>query len=824
MPGERIAPRTLALPGSTSRGGMQPAVIVRARPTKPRRWRYCSLRTGNRRPVTASVDRTVPRRRSRSRDRGGVPPHPCERRFTRSGRDRLRIAGLRHARVGESASPRMAHHARRRDSNRIALAPEERCWDFASGSKATSWRAIFGSCWSPATSGFRDRGLDAGQAARLLVTAEAGWGRATYARSLGETQDVLRACSRRCGSSDGEPGLCRSEGRANRLLLDWITAVVRSVPEADTAAGAVALSDAVDGALAFLESAAATASAIDHLAASVLREAVGELHSLGSFRCSLPTALRFIRERAEGHSHWRRPSAAGAPVCVVPPALGHAGRPVAVHRRPRRGPSVPGSYRGSGPARLRAVRHLAGVAPVRGQDGRGGVLRVRRPRDFGCCDDVLLLLSGSAGISRDLPVLDAAAGVPDQVGRRVLSYPDLAQKRSVHRCLVRPVESHGRADGRRMVALAVEVGGRPGTKARAGAVPAAGARGSRCGAARGRRLHRVRRPRASRREGARPVSRRAARLSHAARSSSGVCIPAIPRTAGCGVNALDEVREGRRHLARSPHPRLGVARHVCRDAAPQQATPARVSKPTTDLAWLLERGTTRLQRASRRDAAAIRRGVRPRSREFLGDLELFVPEECDARPRARQSDSKSRSAIPSTRKERSSNSLRTTDRRRSRRGLKFNLAGRIDRIDRSASLVRGHRLQDRQLLREEMGDRCVRRRHATAARAVRPGGGRTAQPQHKKAKVVRRHLLLPQREGRQRASCDSHAAQRAKLASVLADLRDVIAAGTFVHAERRGMQVLRPGAACGAARARRPGRDKLQDGKLAARRRQLAHE
>ena len=62
------------------------------------------------------------------------------------------------------------------------------------------------------------------------------------------------------------------------------------------------LSDAVRAALGFLDSAAATASAVDHLAASSLREAVGELRSLGTFSCSLPTALRFIRERAEGRT------------------------------------------------------------------------------------------------------------------------------------------------------------------------------------------------------------------------------------------------------------------------------------------------------------------------------------------------------------------------------------------------------------------------------------------------------------------------------------------------------------------------------------------
>jgi len=143
--------------------------------------------------------------------------------------------------------------------------------------------------------------LTPGQAARLLVKSQAGWGRGTYALSLGKLKrSYERAATDPALAVEVQEAAALKGTRTGRLL-DWINRVLASVPQAQKN-GNVMLSDAVYAVLGFLDSAAATASAVDHLAASSLREAVGELRSLETFNCSLPTAVRFIRGRAEGRT------------------------------------------------------------------------------------------------------------------------------------------------------------------------------------------------------------------------------------------------------------------------------------------------------------------------------------------------------------------------------------------------------------------------------------------------------------------------------------------------------------------------------------------
>ncbi|MEO8260498.1 MAG: PD-(D/E)XK nuclease family protein, partial [Acidobacteriota bacterium] len=140
-----------------------------------------------------------------------------------------------------------------------------------------------------------------GQAARLLVKAEAGWGRGTYGLTLGTLKrSYEHAAVNPDLSVEIQEAAAVKAARTGRLL-DWIDAVLGSVPEGGQD-GQVMLSDAVTAALGFLDSAAATASAVDNLAASSLAEAVSELRSLGAFSCPLSTALRFIQERAEGRT------------------------------------------------------------------------------------------------------------------------------------------------------------------------------------------------------------------------------------------------------------------------------------------------------------------------------------------------------------------------------------------------------------------------------------------------------------------------------------------------------------------------------------------
>src|SRR6185295_13461197 len=87
-------------------------------------------------------------------------------------------------------------------------------------------------------------------------------------------------------------------GRTERLLA-WIAAILASVP-ASAEDKQVAIQDTVDAALGFLAACAAKASALDGAAAIALQDAITDLRALGSFRCPLPVALRFVRERVDG--------------------------------------------------------------------------------------------------------------------------------------------------------------------------------------------------------------------------------------------------------------------------------------------------------------------------------------------------------------------------------------------------------------------------------------------------------------------------------------------------------------------------------------------
>ena len=141
-------------------------------------------------------------------------------------------------------------------------------------------------------------GIAPGRAARLLVQAEAAWGRDTYRLALGR----LATSARRAAERDDLPPEKR-EGLNQRAidaaaLAAWIDTLVKSVPEPD-AAGRVDLQAIASSVRIFVNEYAARASALDHLAAAALGDAIDELQALGSFRCSTGEALRFLRERAE---------------------------------------------------------------------------------------------------------------------------------------------------------------------------------------------------------------------------------------------------------------------------------------------------------------------------------------------------------------------------------------------------------------------------------------------------------------------------------------------------------------------------------------------
>jgi ATP-dependent helicase/nuclease subunit B len=143
-----------------------------------------------------------------------------------------------------------------------------------------------------------DEGFTAGEAARTLARAEAGWGRATYSLALGLLAKSYQTRASDPELSDDERETASAKGTLTLDITSWITGLIARVP-AESAHGTAPLQDVVEVALAFVERATARVSQLDHRAAAAIADHVKELRALGAFECSLREALHFIRERVE---------------------------------------------------------------------------------------------------------------------------------------------------------------------------------------------------------------------------------------------------------------------------------------------------------------------------------------------------------------------------------------------------------------------------------------------------------------------------------------------------------------------------------------------
>lgn len=141
-------------------------------------------------------------------------------------------------------------------------------------------------------------GFSAGEAARLLIRAEAGWGRATYGLALGRLHKSYLARAADPDSSDEDREDAQAKAELTARVRAWISGLVASLPE-PAPDGKVPLQTVVSSVLDFLDRATTRSSALDHRAATALREYVSELTALGSFSCALSESLRFIRERVQ---------------------------------------------------------------------------------------------------------------------------------------------------------------------------------------------------------------------------------------------------------------------------------------------------------------------------------------------------------------------------------------------------------------------------------------------------------------------------------------------------------------------------------------------
>jgi hypothetical protein len=142
------------------------------------------------------------------------------------------------------------------------------------------------------------QGFTAGQAVRLLVRAQAGWGRTSFSLAFGRLHKSYESRAADLDASDEDRE--DAHGKADRTLRvrDWITKLVTSIPEPNQN-GRIPLQTMVSAALDFVEQTTSRNSALDHRAAAALQESIGELHALGPFSCSLLESLRFIRERIQ---------------------------------------------------------------------------------------------------------------------------------------------------------------------------------------------------------------------------------------------------------------------------------------------------------------------------------------------------------------------------------------------------------------------------------------------------------------------------------------------------------------------------------------------
>jgi ATP-dependent helicase/nuclease subunit B len=144
-----------------------------------------------------------------------------------------------------------------------------------------------------------DEGFTAGEAARILARAEAGWGRATYGLSLGRLQKEYESRAADENEADDEREDAREKAGLTAKVRAWMEALVLGVPVAGDD-NTVPLQSVVTAALNFIVHTTARKSALDHRAGAALEEYVADLESLGDFSCTLFEALRFIRERVQG--------------------------------------------------------------------------------------------------------------------------------------------------------------------------------------------------------------------------------------------------------------------------------------------------------------------------------------------------------------------------------------------------------------------------------------------------------------------------------------------------------------------------------------------
>jgi hypothetical protein len=666
--------------------------------------------------------------------------------------------------------------------------------------------------------------LTPGQAARILYRAQAAWGRATYSNSLTRLLHVYRRKSTDPDRSDREREAAVVKALRTERLLTWIGELLASVPQGGEGIP-IKLEDAVNSALKFLDACAAKANALDGAAVAALKESIARLKALASFECPLAAGLRFIRERIEGlRVGIDRPRPGHLHVSALA-QCGFSNRACVFIVGLEEGRVFPPAVEDS--VLLDSERERINPALRRSSDRIDESVygTLSRIAVAGVSRDSELCLSYSCRDLREyretFPSWLMLQAFRVQSGDPYASYPDLAKALGAPKSWVPESPAAAASDASWWLANLKMAPGK-GREAVLREVPAL-SKGCRAKDARAGTTF-------TEFDGYVPDAGRA--LDPCAVEQV-LSVTTLEAAAGCAFRhflkhglQLDAVEERERDpdvwldpmiRGQELHDLYAAMLRLCRD---QKRRP----NSQKDLAWLHDRARARLD-ALRVEMPPPSREVFEREvRDVLGDLTLFLTAECDTEQErmaiglevsfGRTLDAKEGTIEPLARVDPLIIDLG--------KGLRLRLAGRIDRIDQigpdqfevidyktgwfSEAQWRGTFAGGKRLQHALYG--------LAAAELLRS--------RYKSPSIEASEYYFPSaRGGQERRRLNG--SSLSSVASVLGDLRDVIASGAFVHApEKDPCRYCDFENACGGASERTSG--KLPDSRLAPYRRLVGHE
>jgi len=166
-------------------------------------------------------------------------------------------------------------------------------------------------------------GLTAGQAARLLARAEATWGRQTYSAALGRLIESLQGRAADPEQADEARARYAERAAQARRLKEWTAALLALVPEQPV----LPLGQWLDAAVAFVKTFARKSSELDGEASVALTESLADLRALGDLARPASEALALIRSRVDDLTVGGDRARPGHLHVTTLADAGHAGRP-----------------------------------------------------------------------------------------------------------------------------------------------------------------------------------------------------------------------------------------------------------------------------------------------------------------------------------------------------------------------------------------------------------------------------------------------------------------------------------------------------------------